>query len=221
STRGARFMLRAISALLVLIGGSAAVVSFGHIREVVAGVGESEIAEILLAITIDAVAVMGLIGRHLTSMYVRRHEAADAARVEAERVAADFARVEAERQAQADAEAEARRAERAAKRVDRRSKATAKAGKRILVAGDDVSLPSAERVVAIAAANPEMTQAEIAAVVGVGERTVRRYLSNARTTTTTETTEAPSGVTDLTPNSDDNSDDGGSGNEPGEGLEAA
>ncbi|MEM7355123.1 MAG: hypothetical protein AAF657_30215, partial [Acidobacteriota bacterium] len=37
STRGARFMLRAISALLVLIGGSAAVVSFGHIREVVAG----------------------------------------------------------------------------------------------------------------------------------------------------------------------------------------
>ncbi|MEM8925023.1 MAG: hypothetical protein AAGD35_16070 [Actinomycetota bacterium] len=186
-TRGTKVMLRAIIVLLVLIGGSAAVVSFGHLREVVGRVGETETAEILLALVVDAVAVMGLIGRHLTSTYLRRHEAAVTAKAEADRLAAIAAKAEAERQAAADAEAEAKRAARAAKRAERSVKAGAKVAKRPAgaVAGDDASLSAPERAVAIARANPGITQAEIGAVIGRGERTVRRYLNEADTAPTT------------------------------------
>lgn len=175
-TAGTRALLATLVALLGLVGISAAVVSFGHIREVVASVGESPTAEVLVAIVVDAVAVMGLIGHRLTGIYQRRHAAAASAKASADQAAAEAAAAEAERR-------EAAQVERARRRADRQTKAKAATNgsvKRAKPVGDDPSLPPAERARALAAGNPEMTQAEIAEVIGRGERTVRRYLAEAQ-----------------------------------------
>lgn len=118
-TTGTRPLLATLVALLLVIGASAAVVSFGHLREVVASVGESRTAEVLVAIVVDAVAVMGLIGHRLTGLYLHRHHTAETAKRVADRLAATEAKIEAERQALADAERAQRRAERAAEKATR------------------------------------------------------------------------------------------------------
>ncbi|MEL7209396.1 MAG: hypothetical protein AAGK32_14365 [Actinomycetota bacterium] len=187
-TTGTRPLLATLVALLLVIGVSAAVVSFGHIREVVASVGESATAEVLIAIVVDAVAVMGLVGHRLTGLYLHRHHAAADAKRNAEQVAAAAAHAEAEQRAAAEAERARRRAERAAATSARapndKTSTTVEAGRPVgPVAGDDPSLPSAERARAIAAANPDMTRRQIAEAIGMGERTVRRYLNEAPTPT--------------------------------------
>lgn len=175
--KGTGPLLATLVLLLVVIGVSAAVVSFGHLREVVSSVGESETAEVLIAIVVDAVAVMGLIGHRLTGLYLHRHHTAVGVKRIADQLAAVEARAEAERQALVEAERAQRRAERSATKATR-SNGTRPMGRHGVVVGDDRSLPAAERARVIAAVNPEMTQADIAAVIGRGERTVRRYLAD-------------------------------------------
>ncbi len=178
-TKGARPLLATLVSLLLVIGTAAAVVSFGHIREVVAGVGESPVAEVLIAIVVDAVAVMGLVGHRLTGLYLHRHHAATEAQRKADQRVAAEAAAEARRLAVAEAERAQRRAERATVKAGRTTKNGRSAVGRLgPVAGDDPSLPAPERARAIAGANPSMTQAEIAQAVGRGERTVRRYLAD-------------------------------------------
>ena len=179
-TPGTRPLLVALVVLLIVIGVSAAVVSFGHIREVVASVGESPTAEVLIAIVVDAVAVMGLVGHRLTGRYLHQHQAATETRRQADQAAAIAARAEAERQA----EAKTRRAERQATQPTGRPSRASRSGTPAArpagpVAGDDPALSAPERARAIAAANPQLTRAEIASVIGKGERTVRRYLAEA------------------------------------------
>lgn len=176
ATTGTRPLLATLVALLVVIGVSAAVVSFGHVREVVASVGESYTAEVLIAIVVDSVAVMGLVGHRLTGLYLHRHRGA----VEANRTADQVA---AERRAAAGATRSQHRAKPAASSSVGAGSKQARARTRAVV-GDDPSLPAPERARVIAAANPEMTQAEIAELVGRGERTVRRYLAQEPTTPT-------------------------------------
>ncbi len=177
-TKGTRPLLATLVMLLMVIGTSAAVVSFGHLREVVASVGESPTAEVLVAIVVDAVAVMGLIGHRLTGLYLHRHHAATATKRQADQLTAEQDRVEAERQAQVEAERAQRRAERATARAARSNGTAPSTARRGMVVGDDPSLPAPERARQLAVANPEMTRGQIAEVVGRGERTVRRYLAD-------------------------------------------
>ena len=183
------------------------------------GVGETETAEVLIPIVVDAVAVMGLIGHRLTGLYRHRHHAAAEAKRKADQQAAAVAEAETQRQARAKAEREQRRAKRTAANTTNTSSSNGRTagGRAGEVAGDDPLLPPAERARAIAAANPEMTQAEIAGVVGRGERTVRRYLAETAAAAPDSDKGAdnePSGE----PNND-NENDGtgmnGSGQEPG------
>lgn len=198
-TRGTGALLATLAVLLLLIAGAAAVVSFGHLREVVASVGESPLAEVLIAIVVDAVAVMGLVGHRLTSVYLRRHETAVAAKAEADRKAAALAAVEAERAAAEAAEREQKRAARAATRASKATKAKAAASNG-QVAGDDPSLDAAERARAIKAANPAMTRAEIGAVIGKSERMVRRYLATPTPTDSSESAGAEPDANEQTDN---------------------
>lgn len=186
--RGTGVLLAILIGLLVLIGGSAAVVSFGHLREVVHRVGESPLAEVLIAIVVDSVAVMGLIGHRLTSLYLRRHHAAGAAKRQADRLAAEEARRTAQREAVEEADRERRRAERAATRTQREARAATGADPSsngsAPVVGDDPSLPAPDRARVLKAANPKMTQAEIGQAIGRKERSVRRYLGDQADSTT-------------------------------------
>ncbi len=176
-TKGTRPLLATLVTLLMVIGISAAVVSFGHLREVVASVGESPTAEVLVAIVVDAVAVMGLIGHRLTGLYLHRHHAATETKRMADQLTAEQDRAEAEHVAQVEAERTVRRAERATAKAARSNGVKPSKGRRGVVVGDDPSLPAPERARQLAAANPEMTQGQIAEVIGRAERTVRGYLS--------------------------------------------
>ena len=64
--------------LLAAIAVMAAVVSFGHLVAVV-GEHEGSTAAVLVAITVDALAVMGMVGHRITSTHMRSHDAAEAA----------------------------------------------------------------------------------------------------------------------------------------------
>lgn len=168
-----------MTGLLILIGGAAAVVSFGHITSVVAAHGESELATILIAGTIDATAVMGLIGHRVTSLYARAHDAGVRAAAAAEAREAEERRLQIDADARATADREAR-AEAARARQAKRAKTRAKV--------DPAELAD------VMAAEPDLTQAELADRFGVSISTIRRM-----TRTATGSTQSTNGTTPALP----------------------
>jgi hypothetical protein len=195
--RGTAVLRWALILLLLGSAGAAAPASFNHIRHVVAAHGEEPLGQVLIAGVVDAIAVMGLIGNHLCSIYLRRHRAAlpsvtPMRTVDLAGSTAPAGVAPGPVDTTAEAETASTPSSASGGRSSRRRGAAGSSSK---------GREKRDRAVAVLRADPDLTLSEAARRAGVSTGTVKLAKAELRQTTPTEPTPdgpAPSGVDEST-----------------------